>query len=104
MRKIGLLVATAAVAACFASVQPASAITPPTVNPIAASLCQQQGGVLAVYSGYYTCTGAMTLFDLVKAKAVCSFILGGSLSTLTAVVPSILLAPNNGYKCSYASF
>ena len=104
MRKIGLLVA--GVAASLAVAAPASAVTaqpPPLVAQFAAPLCQQQGGVLSFNQSSFTCTGVMTLFDLVKAKATCSIIFGGTLTTLPAIGPSILLFPNNGYKCTYQS-
>ena len=101
MRKIGLLVATAA--ATLAIAQPASAISSPQLQ-IAGSLCQQQGGVFYLAGGSYSCKGTMTLFDLVKAKTVCSLLFGGSLSLLSPVEVPILLLPNGGYRCSFGTF
>ena len=55
-----------------------------------------------VHGGFiYSCTGPATLFELLKAKAVCSIIFHGTLSTLPAVGPSIVLFRNNGYACSF---
>ena len=103
MRKIGLLVATVAATAAFIAPSTASAVTTPQLQ-IAANLCQQQGGIFYVTKGGFSCTGTMTLFDLVKAKTVCSLLFGGSLATLPATGPSILLAPNGGYSCGFGSF
>ena len=100
MRKIGLLVATAAATAAFVAPSTASAISSPQLQ-IAGNLCQQQGGIFYVGSGFYSCTGTMTLFDLVKAKTVCSLLFGGSLSLKSPVEVPILLFPNGGYKCSF---
>ena len=103
MRKIGLLVATAAVTlGISAGSASAVTVTPPPNVQIAANLCQQQGGVFYYGGGYYSCTSPMTAFDLLKAKSVCSLLFGGSLSLLSPVVPSILLLPNNGYKCTFS--
>ena len=117
MRRMTLLTAAAAATLALVGAGSATAIAPinldPRVDVFAAPLCQQQGGVFAFQlpapvpvgsppnPAVFSCTGVMTLFDLVKAKAVCSIIFHGTLATLPKVGPSILLAPNNGYKCSY---
>ena len=103
MRKIGLLTATVAATAALLAPTPASAVTSPQLQ-LAGSLCQQQGGIFAVVKGGYTCTGTMTLFDLVKARTVCALFFGGTLATLPATGPSILLFPNGGYSCNIIVF
>ena len=104
MRKLGLLLAAAAVTlALSASTASATVVSLTPTQQIAANLCQQQGGVFYLAGGYYTCKGTMTFFDLIKAKATCSLLFGGSLSLLSAVEVPILLLPNGGYKCSYLS-
>ena len=54
MRKIGLLVATAAATAAFVAPSTASAISSPQLQ-IAGNLCQQQGGVFYLSGGWYSC-------------------------------------------------
>ena len=102
MRKLGLLIATAAVTlGISASSASAGGVSLTPQLQLAAQLCQQQGGVFYPNDDFFKCKGTMTLFDLVKAKAMCSVVFRGTLSLLSPVEVPILLLPNGGYRCDF---